>query len=119
MELRSGQDIQIPNKCILTEREIEYLSLAALGCKNYIIADLLIVTTSTVKKTLKKIYEKLCAKDRANAVAIAFAHGIFDTKILSDIAKLYNIEDTTKHISYGCPVSTSNPPVTGKFTPLQ
>lgn len=77
---------------ILTSRKIEYLSLAALGCKNYMIADLLCVSKSTVKKTFELIFEDLNAKDRANAVAIAFAHKIISVQSLSIIAKNFNIE---------------------------
>ena len=76
---------------ILTAREIEYLSLAALGFKNFEIADLLSVTNSTVKKTLEHIFEKLNALNRTNAVAIALVHKIITLKNLSDIALKYNV----------------------------
>lgn len=71
------------SKRILTEREIEYLSLAGLGYKNCQIASILYVSPSTVKKTLELIFRKINAKDRANAVAIAFMHNILNTEILS------------------------------------
>ena len=76
---------------ILTAREIEYLSLAALGFKNFEIADLLSVTNSTVKKTLENIFEKLNALNRTNAVAIALVHKIITPKNLSEIALKYNV----------------------------
>ena len=76
---------------ILTAREIEYLSLAALGFKNFEIADLLSVTNSTVKKTLEHIFEKLNALNRTNAVAIALVHKIITPKNLSDIALKYKV----------------------------
>lgn len=43
------------NENILTPREIEYLALAALGFKNLQIAEILVVTQSTVKKMLESI----------------------------------------------------------------
>lgn len=51
------------NENILTPREIEYLALAALGFKNLQIAEILVVTQSTVKKMLESIFSKLNAKD--------------------------------------------------------
>ena len=69
---------------ILTSREIEYLSLVALGYKNLQIAQILSVSKSTVKKTLEKIFVKLKAKDRAHAVAIAFVHNIISEKIITN-----------------------------------
>ena len=51
----------------LTERETEYLSLAAMGFKNKQIAYILSVSKSTVKETLENVFQKLSAKDRANA----------------------------------------------------
>ncbi len=56
------------NENILTPREIEYLALAALGFKNLQIAEILVVTQSTVKKMLESIFSKLNAKDRTHAV---------------------------------------------------
>ncbi len=76
----------------LTAREIEYLSLVALGLKNHMIADKLFVTKSTVKKMLENIYKKLFAKDRANAIAIAFLHDLINVKVLSDICIKYSIK---------------------------
>ncbi len=71
-------------KTILTKREIEYLSLVALGYKNLQIAKILSVSRSTVKKTLENIFFKLKAKDRANAVTIAFIHEILSEKIITN-----------------------------------
>ena len=73
----------------LTYRELEYLSLVAVGYKNKKIAKELVVTVSTVKKTLENIFRKLQAKDRANAVAIAF----IDEEILSEISIKYHIKN--------------------------
>ena len=63
-----NNNIGIENKHnSLTNRELEYLSLVALGYMNKKIAEKLIVTLSTVKKTLENIFRKLNANDRANA----------------------------------------------------
>lgn len=56
---------------ILSRRELEVLILAAAGYENNQIADIFQVTLSTVKKQLESTYEKLKAKNRANAVFIA------------------------------------------------
>lgn len=45
--------------------------MAAAGYENNQIADIFQVTLSTVKKQLESTYEKLKAKNRANAVFIA------------------------------------------------
>ena len=74
-------------KVILTNRELEYLSLVALGYRNKKIAEKLFVTKSTVKKMLEIIYKKLNAKDRANAIAIAFIHNLIDAESLTQFSK--------------------------------
>lgn len=56
---------------ILSRRELEVLILAAAGYENNQIADIFHVTLSTIKKQLESTYEKLKAKNRANAVFIA------------------------------------------------
>lgn len=76
----------------LTIREIEFLSLAALGCKNKDIAKILFVSKSTVKKTFENVFRDLNAKNKANAVAIAFVLGIIDSKSISDTALRFNID---------------------------
>lgn len=79
------------NKSILTNREMEYLSMVALGYKNNAIAKRLFVTNSTVKKTLENIYKKLNAKDRANAIAIAFSHKILSLELLHSFEESHNL----------------------------
>ena len=81
----------------LTAREIEYLSLVAMGFKNIEIAKTLSVTESTVKKTLEAVFQKLFAKDRANAVAIAFIHDVINAQILSIIVKKYQINKISSY----------------------
>lgn len=79
------------HKNILTNREMEYLCLVALGYHNCIIAKNLFVTRNTVKKTLEKIFKKLNAKDRANAVAIAFTHNFITQQVISEFVQTHNI----------------------------
>ncbi len=55
----------------LSERELEVLRLIAEGCSNQDIANRLYVGVSTVKKHINHIYDKLDAKNRTQAVAIA------------------------------------------------
>lgn len=86
-------------KSILTTREIEYISLVALGYKNWMIAKILFVSNSTVKKTLENIFRKLNAKDRANAVAIAFIHNLINPETLTQIIKSHNLTINTTPIS--------------------
>lgn len=73
------------SKSILTERELEYLVLVAIGCHNSQIAKEIGVSYYTVKKTLELIFSKLHAKDRANAVALAFIHGILNSNVLVSV----------------------------------
>lgn len=80
------------DKFILTDRETEYLSLVAMGFKKYIIAKILHVSPSTVKKTLEVVFRKIHARDRANAVAIAFIHQILSGEIMEKIRVKYNID---------------------------
>ena len=85
------KSLLVTEKSILTAREVEYLSMVAFGFKNRMIADILFVSKSTVKKTLENIFKDLNAKDRANAVAIAFVHEIITPESLETIAKKYNL----------------------------
>ncbi|MEY2819773.1 MAG: hypothetical protein RL275_3236 [Chloroflexota bacterium] len=56
---------------VLTDREREVLNLLAQGLTNKEIAEKLVITTNTVKRHLKAIFEKLDVHTRAAAVAIA------------------------------------------------
>lgn len=72
----------LPRACI-TRRELQLLRLAANGNTNETIARHLGITKDTVNGTLRRVYLKLGAKDRTNAVAIALVRGVLTT---SDIA---------------------------------
>ena len=60
----------------LTPREAEVLALIAAGRTNTEIADELVVSAATVKSHVNHIFAKIGARDRAQAVAYAFRHGI-------------------------------------------
>jgi len=60
----------------LTARELEVLQQVAGGSRNRDIAGRLFITEETVKVHVKHIMEKLGAKDRTEAVAIALRRGI-------------------------------------------
>lgn len=62
----------------LTTREIEILSLLALGEANKEIGSILGITENTVKSHVKNIREKLGARDRTEAVTLAIRRGIID-----------------------------------------
>jgi DNA-binding NarL/FixJ family response regulator len=60
----------------LTAREVEVLQRVAGGNRNKDIAELLFISEETVKVHIKHIMEKLGAKDRTQAIAIAVRRGI-------------------------------------------
>lgn len=60
----------------LTEREHELLSLLALGRSNIEIAEALHLSPNTVRNHLARIYVKLSAQSRLEAVAIAVREGL-------------------------------------------
>jgi DNA-binding NarL/FixJ family response regulator len=61
----------------LTSREVDVLRLAAQGLTNDAIAESLKIKTETVKTHLSRAFERLGARDRANAVAICMRRGLF------------------------------------------
>ena len=60
----------------LTVREVEVLQRVAGGNRNRDIAELLRISEETVKVHIKHIMDKLGAKDRTQAIAIAVRRGI-------------------------------------------
>jgi DNA-binding NarL/FixJ family response regulator len=60
----------------LTPREAEVLALIAEGLTNAEIADRLVVSAATVKTHVNHIFAKTGARDRAQAVVYAYAHGL-------------------------------------------
>jgi len=62
----------------LTGRELDVLRKVAGGNRNKDIADLLFISEETVKVHIKHIMDKLGAKDRTQAIAIAVRRGIIE-----------------------------------------
>ncbi len=60
---------------VLTEREFQILQLLAAGHRNKVIADKVFLSEFTVKSHLQKIYAKLDARGRTEALAIARGRG--------------------------------------------
>jgi DNA-binding NarL/FixJ family response regulator len=60
----------------LTDREVEVLQLVRDGSRNREIAESLFISEDTVKVHVSRIMDKLGAKDRTLAVAIAVRRGI-------------------------------------------
>lgn len=82
----------LSDSCILNEREIECLSLVALGYTNNQAAKIIIISEGMFKKNLGDVYRKLLTDDRANAVALGFLHKILDASVISAIMKKYNLK---------------------------
>jgi len=62
----------------LTTREVEVLRKIAGGNRNKDIAEILFISEETVKVHIKHIMDKLGAKDRTQAIAIAVRRGIIE-----------------------------------------
>ncbi len=62
----------------LTPREVDVLRKVADGNRNKDIADLLSISEETVKVHIKHIMDKLGARDRTQAIAIALRRGIIE-----------------------------------------
>jgi DNA-binding NarL/FixJ family response regulator len=71
-------ELRSPGRQELSPRELEVLRLVAQGCGNREAASRLFISEATVKTHLLHAYAKLGVRDRAAAVAVAFARGLLD-----------------------------------------
>ncbi len=62
----------------ITKRELEALSLVAMGLENEVIAHKLSVSVNTVRNHLQHISEKLRAKNRTHLVVLAVENGTLE-----------------------------------------
>ena len=62
------------NRCCLTEREREILSLLGQGLTNQIIADQLYISIHTVKTHLYKTFRKINVSNRLQAASWSMTH---------------------------------------------
>ena len=62
----------------LTTREAEVLTLLAAGLSNTEIAQRLFVSNATVKTHINRVFAKIGARDRAQAVRYAYQAGLAD-----------------------------------------
>ncbi len=69
-----SRQVQAPE--VLSEREVEVLTLIAGGTSNKLIADTLNIAESTVKTHIQSIFHKLEVNDRTEAVTQAIRKGI-------------------------------------------
>jgi DNA-binding NarL/FixJ family response regulator len=79
----------------LTRREREALALLAQGLTNKEIAETLVITTNTVKRHLKAIFEKMEVHTRSAAVAKAVGAGFPVTGSLGSRQDSSEIKDPT------------------------
>ncbi|GAA4712720.1 response regulator [Phytohabitans rumicis] len=68
--------VEDPRLARLTHREVQVLRLIAEGLSNDEIADLLVIAESTAKTHVKRILAKIGARDRAQAVVMAYKAGL-------------------------------------------
>ena len=64
----------------LSDRELEVLRLVSTGLSNAEIGERLFVSEATIKSHVSHILTKLVARDRAQAVAMAYEAGLISTK---------------------------------------
>jgi DNA-binding NarL/FixJ family response regulator len=76
-EFKEGKDQTYDKPGGLSQREREILKLVSEGTSNRQIAELLYISETTVKTHLRSILQKLHARNRAEAVALAAAKGWF------------------------------------------
>ena len=76
---------------VLTESERQVLALVARGLLNKEIAGTLCISTSTVKSYLHEACKKLKARNRAQAVILAFIRGYLDIREVFSLDELADL----------------------------
>jgi DNA-binding CsgD family transcriptional regulator len=76
---------------VLTESERQVLALVARGLINKEIGDALCISTSTVKSYLHEACKKLKARNRAQAVILAFIRGCLDLREVFSLDELADL----------------------------
>ena len=76
---------------LLTESERQVLALVARGLVNREIADSMCVSTSTVKSYLHEACKKLKARNRAQAVILAFIQGRLNLREVYSLDELVDL----------------------------
>jgi DNA-binding NarL/FixJ family response regulator len=71
-----GPDLRPDSLDVLTDREREIVALVAHGLSNQDIADRLFLSPLTVKTHVNRSMAKLCVRDRAQLVVIAYRTGL-------------------------------------------
>jgi DNA-binding NarL/FixJ family response regulator len=74
--IRPTNSLPTAGREVLTPREIEVLGLLAGGATNAQIAETLALTVGTVRWYTIRIYQKIDARGRPDAVAYALRHGL-------------------------------------------
>jgi non-specific serine/threonine protein kinase len=72
----SPEPVSGPSRSVLSEREIEVVTLVASGLTNSQVADRLFLSRRTVDAHLRRIYDKLELSSRAEVIRYAMEHGL-------------------------------------------
>jgi DNA-binding NarL/FixJ family response regulator len=77
-EFRQGTERAVKDPAALSQREREILQLVAEGTNTRQISEILYISETTVKSHLRSIMQKLHARNRAEAVALAANKGLLN-----------------------------------------